>query len=139
VKSRSTDPVSFALLDGESVAQFPRVRGLSATDLAARAVAEHRAWLRTRRVPPRPWSPPPPACHQLGMLLTAGRAALFSQTLRAGEPELVVDPFELGRRLGAAGEEAVHAHAASADSGDPPPTAAVAALEARVAALDDYA
>jgi len=139
VKSRSTDPVSFALLDGERTAQFPRVRGLSATDLAARAVAEHRAWLRTRRVPPRPWSAPPPACHELGMLLSAARAGLFSESLRAGEPELVVGPSELGRRLGPEGEEAVAAHAMSAAAGEPPPSVVVAALEERVAALPSYA
>ena len=139
LKSRSTDPVSFALLDGETVAEFPRARGLSASDLAARAVAEHRAWLRTRRVPPRPWSPPPPACHDLGMLLSAARAALLCETVRAGEPELVVGALELGRRIGPAGEEAVQAHAASAASGEPPPPVVVAALEERVAALEDYA
>jgi hypothetical protein len=139
VKSRLTDPVSFALLDGESVAAFPRVRGLSATDLAARAVAEHRAWLRTRRVPPRPWSAPPPACYELGMLLSAARAALFCEAVGAGEPELVVGHAELGRRLGPAGEEAVAAHADSAASGAPPPAVVVAGLEGRVGALPGYA
>jgi hypothetical protein len=133
VKSRTTDPVSFALLDGADRARFPRARGWSAHDLAARAVAEHRAWLRTRRMPPRPWSPPPPANHPLGMLLTAGRAALFAASLRDGEPELVVGAAELGRRLGPAGEEAVRAHAASAASGEAPPAGVVAALEQVVA------
>jgi hypothetical protein len=135
VKSRTTDPVSFALLDASPIARFPRVRGWSATDLAARAVNEHGAWLRTRRMPPRPWSPPPPACHGLGMLLSAGRAALFAASVRAGEPELVVGAAEIGRRLGPAGEDAVDAHAVSAASGEPPPAAVVAALEPVVVAL----
>lgn len=138
VKSRSTDPVSLALADGDAIARFPRARGLSIADVAARAIAEHRAWLRTRRVPPRPWSPPPPPAHALGMLLSAGRAALLSESVRHGEPELVVEPAELGRRLGPAGEEAVAAHARSAASGEPPPAAVVAGLEARLAAFADY-
>jgi hypothetical protein len=135
VKSRTTDPVSFALLDASPVARFPCVRGWSAPDLAARAVNEHGAWLHSRRMPPRPWSPPPPACHPLGMLLSAGRAALFAQSIRAGDPELVVGAAEVGRRLGPAGQAAVQAHAASAASGEPPPRDVVAALEPVVAAL----
>jgi len=133
VKSRLTDPVSFALLDGSPVARFPRVRGLSAADLAARATAEHRAWLRTHRMPPRPWSAPPPACHPLGMALSAGRAALFAQSVRAGAPELVVGAAEVGRRLGPAGAAAVQAHAVSAASGEPPPAGILADLERVVA------
>jgi hypothetical protein len=138
VKSRTTDPVSFALLDGGDVARFPRVRGWSASDLAARAVAEHRAWLGTHRMPPRPWSPPPPPCHPLGMALSAGRAALFAESIRAGEPELIAGAEELGRRLGPVGEEAVQAHAASASSGEPPPPAVVAAIETLVGDLPPY-
>jgi hypothetical protein len=131
VKSRTTDPVSFALLDGAPAARFPRVRGWSAADLAERALNEHRAWLRTRRVPARPWMPPPPASQPLALLLTAARAALFAQSVARGEPELIVEPAELGRRLGAAGEAAVGAYL----SGEAPPPAIVAALERQVAAL----
>ena len=69
------------------------------------------------------------------MLLSAGRAALFAQSIRAGEPELDRRAAELGRRLGPAGEAAVRAHAASAASGEPPPRDVVAALEPVVAAL----
>jgi hypothetical protein len=131
VKSRTTDPVSFALLDGAAIARFPRVRGWSAADLAERAVAEHRAWLRTRRVPPRPWMPPPPASQPLALLLSAARAKLFADSVQGGEPELIADPVELGRRLGPAGEEAVAAYAA----GGTPPQRVLAALEPVVAKL----
>jgi len=131
VKSRTTDPVSFALLDGAPAARFPRVRGWSAADMAERALNEHRAWLRTRRVPARPWMPPPPASQPLALLLTAARAALFAESLAAAEPELIVEPVGLGRRLGVAGEEAVGAYL----SGEAPAPAALAALERRVAAL----
>jgi hypothetical protein len=131
VKSRTTDPVSFALLDGAAIARFPRVRGWSAADLAERAVAEHRAWLRTRRVPPRPWMPPPPASQPLALLLSAARAKLFADSVQGGEPELIADPVELGRRLGPAGEEAVAAYAA----GGRPPQRVLAALEPVVAKL----
>jgi hypothetical protein len=72
------------------------------------------------------------------MLLSAGRAALLSESVRAGEPELIVEPAELGRRLGAAGEDAVAAHAQSAASGEPPPAAVLGAIEARLAEFADY-
>ena len=45
VKTAATDPVSFALLAGSDDAMFPNVSGWSAQDTAARALAEHRAWL----------------------------------------------------------------------------------------------
>jgi hypothetical protein len=131
VKSRTTDPVSFALLDGAQIARFPRVRGWSASDLAERAVAEHRAWLRTRRVPPRPWMPPPPASQPLALLLTAARAKLFADSLARGEPELIVAPDALARRLGPAGEAAVAAY----EEGGAPPQRVLAALEPVVAEL----
>ena len=72
------------------------------------------------------------------MLLSAGRAALLCESVRAGEPELIVEPAELGRRLGPAGEAAVGAHAQSAASGEPPPVAVVAGIEARLAQFSDY-
>jgi hypothetical protein len=49
VQTALTDPVSFALLRGDRVARFPAVPGWSATDLARRALAEHRAAGRTSR------------------------------------------------------------------------------------------
>ena len=139
VKSRTTDPVSFALADGAAVARFPRVAGWSAGDLAARAVAEHRAWLRTRVMPPVPWSPPPPPSHGLGMLLSAARAALLAESVEAGSPELIVDPAALGRLLGPAGEDAVAAHAAAVRDAALPPPRVVAELDAIVAKLPAYA
>ena len=72
------------------------------------------------------------------MLLSAGRAALLCESVRTGEPELIVEPAELGRRLGPAGEAAVGAHAQSAASGEPPPVAVVAGIEARLAQFSDY-
>jgi hypothetical protein len=138
VKSRTTDPVSFALAAGAGVARFSRVAGWSVGDLAARAVAEHRAWLRTRLVPPAPWSSPPPPSHELGMLLSAGRAGLLAASIDTGAPELIAGADELGRRLGPAGEEGVAAHAAAVQGAAAPPPGVAAALEARVAALAAY-
>jgi hypothetical protein len=61
------DPVTFALLDGRSVAWFPELRGLSAEHCARRAVAEQR--LRGRTV-------------------ALDRAEGFMESVRGGEPEL---------------------------------------------------
>ena len=43
-----TDPVSFALLAGREVADFPDAPGWSIRDSAERAVVEHRGWLEER-------------------------------------------------------------------------------------------
>jgi len=43
IQCAATDPVSFALADGKSVARFPNLAGWSAADMAARAVAAPRA------------------------------------------------------------------------------------------------
>ena len=95
----SSDPVSFALLNGDSVARFPLVRGWSALDRARRAVAEHRGWLfdsvehgesRPQWVGGRPsatWDTPATR----SLLLSAARAALFLESLEAGEPLLPLD------------------------------------------------
>jgi hypothetical protein len=76
-----TDPVSFALLDRRGVASFPDVPGWSAADTAARAVAEHRAWLADP-------GGAADAGHALSMLISAARAALFARTVTAGSPAL---------------------------------------------------
>ena len=83
-----TDPASFALARGADTAAFPRLRGWSAEDYARRAVAEHAAWVG-RGEPARP----------AGMLLVAARAALFSESLDEGRPELVLTLNETRRRL----------------------------------------
>ncbi len=91
-----TDPVSFALLDGSTVARFPRLSGWSAPDQAHRAVAEHRSWLSAPAGPdsrPPGWIAAAPdssetSARALGMLFTAARAALFMQSLEVEEPVL---------------------------------------------------
>jgi len=75
--------------------------------------------------------PPPPASQPLALLLSAARAKLFADSVQGGEPELIADPVELGRRLGPAGEAAVAAYAA----GGTPPQRVLAALEPVVAKL----
>jgi hypothetical protein len=87
-----TDPVSFGLLGGRSVASYPDVPGWSAIDTARRAVAEHRAWL----------SEPGAVSDggkELAMLITATRAALFGESLRQGRPELALTTAGTLRRL----------------------------------------
>ena len=83
-----TDPVSFALARGSATASFPDVRGWSAQDAARRAVAEHAAWIGAANCD-RP----------LEMLLVAARAALFSESLDEGRPELTLTLDETARRL----------------------------------------
>ena len=88
VKSRTTDPVSFALLDGAAVARFPRVarlvRSLTWRPARSRSTAPGCARAACRRGRGRRRRPP---IHALGMLLGAGRAALFAQSVRDGSPE----------------------------------------------------
>jgi hypothetical protein len=86
-----TDPVSFALLAGASRARFPNVRGWSIQDTAARAVAEHRAWLAA----PQELD----GVTELGMLFSAGRAALLMETIHDGEPELALTAEVVARQL----------------------------------------
>jgi hypothetical protein len=91
-----TDPVSFALADGNGTALFPNVPGWSAHDSARRAVAEHAAWLAAGRTDGnvRGWvaaqtAAAPPSAVSLGRLFTAARAGLFLDSL-AGKPELAL-------------------------------------------------
>jgi hypothetical protein len=95
VQCAATDPVSFALTAGEPVARFPQVPGWSAQDVATRAVAEHRARLPLHAEA----SGGRAAGRALGQLLTAARAALFLESLEAGEPELAVTVSGTARRL----------------------------------------
>jgi hypothetical protein len=87
VQSPLTDPVSFALVEGASVAAFPNVAGWSIQDIAARAVAEHRVWL-TRR-----------ARADASRLLSAARAALLLESVEAGTPELLLTMAATAARL----------------------------------------
>ena len=133
VQCRVTDPVSFALLDGDTVAGFPRVRGWSALDTARRAVAEHGAWLQT-------------GSESLGALFTAARAALFWDSARGGEPELALTVTETARRLagqfpsaGDVAEEGLERYRELVLEGRPPPADAVRAVRRLVSAMPAYA
>jgi len=104
-----TDPVSFALAWGAETASFPRMAGWSAQDWARRAVAEHSAWLRAG-----------PAARPAEMHLAAARAALFSESLDEGRPELVLTLEETRHRLddrwpGGVPEDAAALHRLVAD------------------------
>ncbi len=79
-----TDPVSHALSEDGDRARFPALAGWSASDCAARALAEHRAWL-TRRPLMGGFGP-----RALELLLTAARASLFHESVAGGTPRLAV-------------------------------------------------
>ncbi len=115
LKYRVTDPVSFALLEGERVAAFPRVSGWSAEDLARRAVAEHQARLR--------------ACtdQSLASLLRAARAALLLQSIEEGDPELPLTASETALQLGSRFPSA-QTVAEDVLAGEEPPASAVQAV-----------
>jgi predicted nucleotidyltransferase len=100
-----TDPVSFALANGETSAVFPNVPGWSAHDCAGRAVAEHAAWLAAGHTDGdvRGWisaqtTGAPPSAVSLGRLFTAARAALFLESL-PGRPRLALTVDAVGRML----------------------------------------
>jgi hypothetical protein len=97
VQCQATDPVSWAMSDGQTVADFPEQPGWSALDSARRAVAEHRQWLFSDGwvYPPHGWvgtqsEPSDPTVRTLGLLFTAARAGLFFQSITEGEAELSV-------------------------------------------------
>ncbi len=127
VKCAAVDPVPFALLAGERVARFPEVRGWSALDTARRAVTEHRARLDAE--------PGPPGL-ELGLLLSAARAALFHESVREGAPELCTTVADAARRIDA-GHELVLYRAFRLHN-EEPPAAVAAALRDRVRGLRAY-
>jgi hypothetical protein len=141
VKCALTDPVSFALRDGRAVASFPQVAGWSAHDWAARAIAEHGAWLATPI-----GSGDDPGGSTLAMLLSAARAALFADSLRdGGTAELSVTVAGAARRLAerstaarAAAEESIAAYREFAADRTAPPERTVAALRELVRRLPAY-
>ena len=137
----ASDPVSFALADGRTDALFPNVPGWSARDVARRAVAEHRGWLRSTGVERRGpgWVSAPPHARSatlrtLGLLFTAARAGLFLESADAGRPELALTVASvagvLGERDTAAGPVASAAldafHDCRRNGGDPPEAETVA-------------
>ena len=86
-----TDPVSFALLAGREVADFPNAPGWSIQDSAERAVDEHRGWLQERP------EEPDATGEALGRLLAAVRAAQFWSSVKEGEPALPLTLADAGR------------------------------------------
>jgi hypothetical protein len=136
VHCRLTDPVSFALLAGETHAAFPNVRGWSASDVARRAVAEHGAGIRNA---------PDDDGRTLGLLLSAVRAALFHAAVLAGDPRLAVTVAQaVGEWADAepaargAAEDALAHYRVHATTRVAPPPATVAALRDLVLALPAY-
>jgi hypothetical protein len=136
LQCRPTDPVSFALAAGATVAEFPNVTGFSVRNTAARAVAEHAAWLAAtdgREL------------ETLGRLITAARAALLWESLDAGDPGLPLTMEATLDALAARGaatarvaEAAREAYHEFAVFWRPPPDTVVATLRESVAALPAY-
>jgi hypothetical protein len=96
IQCAATDPASFALAAGESVARFPKVPGFSLEDTASRAVAEHAAWLAAGERD----------LEDLGRLITAARAGLLWESIEAGDPELQLTMEATLDALGARGDDA---------------------------------
>jgi hypothetical protein len=142
LQSRFTDPVTFALLDRSPNATFPAVRGWCASDWARRAVAERSAWLgwagRSQLAPPG-WRRPPDAGgatqEVCGHLLGAARAALFSLSLSAGEPVLLLGAEHVAAATGGAAAGVLE----SLRNEDLPRRPDVDALRERVRELLDHA
>ncbi len=156
VHAAFSDPVSFALLAGSETARFPDLSGWSARDWAARAVAEHAAWLRrggSHLGAPtlREWidgagENTPPQTRALAKLLTALRAGIFWGSLEQGSPVLSLTVGAAARELGEAGQdpsgtaaEAVDAYRTARLDGRPPPPGVLGALEESVLRLPAYA
>jgi hypothetical protein len=140
IECRTTDPVSFALLERRRTASFPNLRGWSIADTAARAVAEHRRWVHAD-----PESGPGDGGgRELGMLLSAARAAALLQTVAAGAPELPLTLAEGARMLTRAtgngeAEDAFGHYRAFVEDRVRPPESALAAARELVRRLPAYA
>ena len=138
-RSAFSDPVSFALVGGRRVARFPNVRGFSAQDVAARAIAEHRAWLDASHGQADVEDARGDA---LAMLMSAARVALFAESLEAGTPVLPVTVTETARRLKervpAVVEDALEHYREFAIYRTPPPAGVLAELRKFVEQLAVY-
>jgi hypothetical protein len=139
-----SDPVSAALIAGHHVARFPDAPGWSAADVAARAVAEHSAWLRSRAplTGEEPFAEP---ARRLAGLFSAARAALFADAIAAGDPALpmtfAATAELLADRLPSASTAITDAYAsyrARVDTRRPLPTESFAALTAAFGELGWY-
>ena len=129
VQCELTDPVSFALLAGETAARFPNAAGWSAYDCARRAVAEQRAAVAAASEPG----------NELAALLTAARAALFLESLHEGRPELAVTVAAAAKLLAPrapVAEEAFGHYREFALRRVEPPLGVVAALRDQVMELE---
>lgn len=132
IECRATDPVSFALLERRRTASFPNLRGWSFADTAARAVAEHRRWVAS--------GPGEDAGRELGMLLSAARAAVMLQSVSAGAPSLPLTLAEGARTLGVtAADDALGHYRAFAEERAAPPASVVEAMRRLVLKLPAYA
>jgi hypothetical protein len=143
IKCATTDPISFALMQGRAEAQFPNVPGWSVRDTAARALAEHRAWLDAAQ----PNGGEDDAGEALAMLLGAARVGLFAESLAGeGVPELPLTLTETVSRLverspaaRTVAEDGLGAYRQFAVSRTPPPAGTLAALRGLVRKLPAYA
>ncbi len=136
VSCPTTDPVTFALLAGKSVAGFPELRGWAAGDWARRGCAEHAARRRQRS-----------GEHGgvvLGRAITAARAALFSDSVEAGNPRLALTTAATLRALADRDvpdgllEEVGQAYERFAAHWVEPPETVVRAFEETAASLPAY-
>jgi hypothetical protein len=135
IECRTTDPVSFALLERRRTARFPNLRGWSIADTAARAVAEHRRWVNTG-----PESGPGDGGgRELGMLLSAVRAAALLDTVAAGSPSLPLTLAEGARMVAGGAEEAFEHYRAFIEDRVKLPEGAVPAARRLVRELPAYA
>ncbi len=147
-----TDPVSFALLGGATVARFPRLAGWTVHDLARRATEEHRAWLAQTpddagALSDREWldgrmAGAPAPTREGAKLLTSARAALLHETVAEDSPQLAVSLEAI-----AAGLVERHPHTRGAMQevagayaiGQTPSQTALGTLRADLRRLDVYA
>lgn len=133
VQCPSSDPVSFALIEGHRVAEFPELAGWSARERAERGVLEHQAWLAADE------RSEPDARRRLGMLFSAARAAQFARSVAAGDARLTLCPaatvagYEGPARMSA---EAAYEEYETSRARRRPPTPAVAAPFRRVVETD---
>jgi hypothetical protein len=91
VASRFSDPVSTALVEGSLVARFPPTSGFSAADWGRRAIAERSAQAEE-------WSTGS-ELRRIGALFNAARAAIFSDSIAAGDAELPLTVAATAARL----------------------------------------
>lgn len=130
-----SDPVSFALLRGESAATFPGKRGWSAADCAQRAVDEHTLWLSSSPAPA-------PSLRTLGRLLNAVRAASFASSVMSSNATLPLNRMAAAENPpeGVSSiEEAVGAYAAGVREGTAVPHDLVVKLRGEVLRLPAFA